>query len=52
VAILYRATNSLPAGLLGVAAYGYLVVRLGRAPREPQESAPEGGTTASASDIP
>jgi uncharacterized protein (TIRG00374 family) len=30
VAILYRATNSLPAGLLGVIAYIYLVVKLGR----------------------
>jgi len=52
VAILYRATNSLPAGLLGVAAYGYLVIRLGRAPREPLESLPEGGAAASASDAP
>ena len=34
VAILYRATNSLPAGLLGVAAYAYLVVKLGRRGRE------------------
>jgi uncharacterized protein (TIRG00374 family) len=30
VAILYRATNSLPTGLLGVIAYIYLVVKLGR----------------------
>ncbi len=28
VAILYRATNSLPAGVLGVVSYAYLVVRL------------------------
>ncbi len=28
VAILYRATNSLPAGLLGVLGYAYLVIRL------------------------
>jgi uncharacterized protein (TIRG00374 family) len=49
VAILYRVTNSLPAGLLGVAAYAYLVVRLGR--REP-EAPPEGGATAEATDSP
>ena len=30
VAILYRATNSLPAGVLGVASYAYLVIRLRR----------------------
>lgn len=49
VAILYRATNSLPAGVLGVASYAYLVIRLGRAPAE---SLPEGGATASAGDVP
>ncbi len=31
VAILYRATNSLPAGLLGLIGYAYLVIRLRRA---------------------
>jgi uncharacterized protein (TIRG00374 family) len=34
VAILYRATNSLPAGLLGLLGYAYLVAKLGRAPDE------------------
>jgi len=47
VAILYRVTNSLPAGLLGVAAYAYLVVRLGQRQRE---ATPEDGTTAEATD--
>ena len=32
VAILYRATNSLPAGLLGLLGYAYLVAKLGRTP--------------------
>ena len=43
VAILYRATNSLPAGLLGVLAYVYLVVKLERAGNKPssQGRAPE-----------
>ncbi|HUS83326.1 MAG TPA: lysylphosphatidylglycerol synthase transmembrane domain-containing protein [Dehalococcoidia bacterium] len=49
VAILYRVTNSLPAGLLGVASYAFLVIRLGRAPGE---SPPEGGVTASPGDSP
>jgi uncharacterized membrane protein YbhN (UPF0104 family) len=49
VAILYRATNSLPAGLLGVAAYAYLVVRLGR--RE-AEATLDAGATAEATDSP
>jgi len=49
VAILYRATNSLPAGLLGVAAYAYLVMRLGRGEVEP---APDAGATAEVIDSP
>jgi uncharacterized protein (TIRG00374 family) len=49
VAILYRATNSLPAGLLGVASYAFLIVRLGRATGEPL---PESGAPAGAGDIP
>ena len=35
VAILYRATNSLPAGLLGLLGYAYLIAKLGRVPEEP-----------------
>ncbi len=46
-AILYRAMNSLPAGVLGVASYAYLVVRLRRTSAE---ALPEGGEAASASD--
>ncbi len=43
VAILYRATNSLPAGLLGVIAYIYLVVKVGRTDNKPpsQERGPK-----------
>ena len=52
VAILYRATNSLPAGLLGVAAYGYLVITLGRTPHAEVESLSEGGAAAGAGDTP
>jgi uncharacterized protein (TIRG00374 family) len=39
VAILYRATNSLPAGIAGVAGYGYLVMRLRRAALKMPEAA-------------
>jgi len=35
VVVLYRATITLPVGLLGVAAYAYLVTRFGRAEGEP-----------------
>jgi uncharacterized protein (TIRG00374 family) len=35
VAILYRVTNSLPAGLLGLLGYAYLVAKLGRTEAEP-----------------
>jgi len=49
IAILYRATNSLPAGLLGVVAYAYLVVRLGRGEGEPST---ETGESARAPDVP
>lgn len=49
VAILYRATNSLPAGVLGIASYVYLIARLrGRE----AEAAPDGGATAGATDLP
>ena len=45
VAILYRATNSLPAGLLGVLGYAYLVIRLRRVETGPSpESAAAGAT--------
>ncbi|MGA2286232.1 MAG: lysylphosphatidylglycerol synthase transmembrane domain-containing protein [Dehalococcoidia bacterium] len=45
VAILYRATSSLPAGLLGLLGYAYLVIRLRRAESEPSpESAAAGAT--------
>jgi uncharacterized membrane protein YbhN (UPF0104 family) len=46
-AILYRAMNSLPAGVLGVVSYAYLVIRLRRTSGGPL---PEGGEAASAGD--
>jgi uncharacterized membrane protein YbhN (UPF0104 family) len=42
VAILYRATITLPVGLLGVLAYAYLVAKLGRADSDDSSSAAGG----------
>jgi uncharacterized membrane protein YbhN (UPF0104 family) len=42
VAILYRATITLPVGLLGVLAYAYLIAKLGRADSDDSSSA-DGG---------
>ncbi len=45
VAILYRATNSLPAGLLGLIGYAYLIIRLRRVESGPSaESAAAGAS--------